>query len=393
MKKMRGYSVQQKTYTTKSGEKAKTSNYHCFFRDHKGSQRSMSIGSKALAHRFGSQIVFLVESRRWNERPNILTVTWLRGLPSDILAKLDKMDLLTNSGIDYRPLTTALEDYNEQRTIRGVSAKGISEATMMVEDAIDFMGVEFFAEITYDKVRAWVDNLATAKDGTTRSPNTITKYLTSLRLFGDYMSPGHNPVSSVPAPPQVPSQGRRALRDDEIRDLFAFLRASDTPHHSKRLTIYRTALVTGLRLSELRKLKRRDLDHSRAMLKVPSGITKNKKSARIPIPSSLVSALLVEADRSVDGTLLSIGKTFSAAKVLRQDLLDAGVDLHGIKGEGVCFHSLRYSFVTYINSTHLPEAVRLQMARHAKVATNMNYTDFAPEIMQEAWEKMSEVGI
>jgi integrase len=82
------------------------------------------------------------------------------------------------------------------------------------------------------------------------------------------------------------------LTADEIARLFSVAPAW-------RQLAYAVAIATGLRLSELRRIDRADLDTENSRLRLRWRQTKNRKDAYCYLPSTLIAALAEFADSGV----------------------------------------------------------------------------------------------
>ena len=105
------YQARKKMYRRADGSHALTSKYYCFFRDHNGRQRSISVGDLATTRKFGERIVHLVQAVRFNEQVSPQIANWLRGLAKPVLNKLNDMGLLKNSGVSHKGLEESVEEY------------------------------------------------------------------------------------------------------------------------------------------------------------------------------------------------------------------------------------------------------------------------------------------
>jgi integrase len=171
---------------------------------------------------------------------------------------------------------------------------------------------------------------------------------------------------------------RRALTYAEIRRLLA----ACTPLH--RL-LYESALLTGLRVSELRQLSLDHLDLATCGVRLDASWTKNRQADVQPIPDELLAALYASGR---DGSALAqyglsrsrishparplLFVPHSAVRLLDADLRRA--EIAKVTTEGVMdFHALRTTFITVLiaDGATYPEVQAL--ARHKAVETTLRH--------------------
>ena len=171
---------------------------------------------------------------------------------------------------------------------------------------------------------------------------------------------------------------RRALTYAEIRRLLAV----STPLH--RL-LYESALLTGLRVSELRELSLDHLDFETCGVRLDAAWTKNRQAEVQPIPDELLAALYASGRAGSAAAQYGLSKSrvahparpllfvpHSAVRLLDADLRRASIAK--VTPEGVMdFHALRTTFITVLiaDGATYPEVQAL--ARHKAVETTLRH--------------------
>lgn len=163
---------------------------------------------------------------------------------------------------------------------------------------------------------------------------------TDLRIFKAFLNWAvafeyleSNPLHRVKALPELEDVDRRALADDEVQRLLV----------TRRGTIWRFLIATGLRKSEFIQLIRSDLDFHKLQLNIRRAITKRSRSRIIPLPQSLADRLSTEVNGAGpkepaflnsrherwkdNGALLSALYT----DLDRAEIEPDGVDLHALR--------------------------------------------------------------
>ena len=204
------------------------------------------------------------------------------------------------------------------------------------------------------------------------------------RTLGSYVKPliafckwciGHgylvaNPLENLAKIDQTAETERRAMTGDEIGKLF-----SVAP--GWRRLAYAVAIVTGLRLSELRRLDRIDLDIENSRLCLRWKLTKNRKPATQYLPAKLAAALAAFADSGAPKRLYERARTqralpespllFVPSHLLRRfdvDLERARIAKETPEGK-LDFHALRATGITLCAEAGANVKELQAMARHA----------------------------
>ena len=170
------------------------------------------------------------------------------------------------------------------------------------------------------------------------SDRTVVTYHGALMQFGKWcVDNGHrdrNPMLGLKKPSR--QTGRVYVRGVLTKEQATILCSSPSIEEQRRL-VYKTALSTGLRIGELRKLRPDDLKMIKGQhcIHLKPKQVKNRFESVIPIPEELYEQLLGGLDmRGFD----------KAARTLRKDLLAAGLPLEDADGHPIDFHSLRATF-------------------------------------------------
>src|SRR5262249_34245922 len=171
----------------------------------------------------------------------------------------------------------------------------------------------------------------------------------------------------------APQTTRRALTVEEIRDLLSHCLPP-------RRLLYETAILTGLRVNELRQLTLDHVDFDQCGLLLAVAWTKNRQPGFQPLPGDLLERLYYFSSSGEPERLYMTGKTrmttpinallyvpHNVARMLADDLRRAGIPRQTTKGK-VDLHALRTTYINHIiaNGATVPEAQAL--ARHRTAA-------------------------
>ncbi len=162
---------------------------------------------------------------------------------------------------------------------------------------------------------------------------------------------------------------RRALSDEEAARLIsATMRGPERQGVSgrDRAVAYAVALRTGLRLSELRSLRRCDFDLSAATVRVRAAYSKHRREDLLPLHPDLLAMLREHlAGKLPEAPALRLPRR--PAEALREDAEAAGID-----PEGLDFHALRHAFITHLARSGVHPKVAQTLARHSTVTLTLD---------------------
>ena len=218
-----------------------------------------------------------------------------------------------------------------------------------------------------------------------KSGKTLTNYAETLRHFcGWCVTRGYldeNPLKALAAFDCTPRTNRRAITREELKRLFEI-----APEH--RRLLYCVALVSGLRVGELRALALEDLDTVNNGLRLHAEWTKNRKEGWQPLPASIVERLKAFAESGEPQALYHRFKVKqrptrevpenpllyvpnNPAGSLDCDLAAAGIPKATKEGK-IDFHALRVAFVSFVIEAGATVKEAQLLARHSAANLTMN---------------------
>jgi integrase len=123
-----------------------------------------------------------------------------------------------------------------------------------------------------------------------RAGKTIANYAKTLAALCDWcLQRGYladDPLKALAPFDTTPRTRRRAMTEEEITRLLGAVRVP------RRRLLLETALLSGLRVNELRNLTTNHLDRHQGGLNLDATWTKNRKSGFQPLPLSLAERRL-----------------------------------------------------------------------------------------------------
>ena len=284
-----------------------------------------------------------------------------------------------------RPIAEHLKEYIEATQTQS-SARHITQIRSAIESAIEACGWGSIAEISADRLQK---HFATRHRSEKIGPSTLNHHRTYLRSFTAWLT-RHGRLTSDPllAFPRYDAAAdvrrvRRAFTDAEFNALLA---AAD---ESRRM-LYLLMVWTGLRVGEVRSLKRDSFDweHPRGPLVIiEAGYSKRRRREEQPIPTVIARRLRPWIE-SRPGRGLIWTLPHDPAAMLRRDLAAAKVEHEDEQGRTLDMHSLRHTFVTRLANSGLPVKQAQTLARHSTVTLTMDtYAHVEPEAARAALER------
>lgn len=204
----------------------------------------------------------------------------------------------------------------------------------------------------------------------TPSVRTMNYEMTTLRKLLDFIDPDNNPAREIRNDnPKKTEKQRKPLNPKEISILFERLEEKGSLLYGRVLPLANIALWTGVRPSELIRLKTTDIDLHNEKLYIAPGKTKMERYIDIAPP--LIPYLKELMDATEKGGLLTGKKLYkdSFATVLTDTMKEVGL-------VGKTAYSLRHTFVTFLLKNTMHIIYVMEQAGHTDIRTTQRYLHF-----------------
>jgi integrase len=144
----------------------------------------------------------------------------------------------------------------------------------------------------------------------------------------------------------------------------------------ERALIYKTAILTGLRLTELRTLRVGDLSFGDVpFLVLRASNEKNRKGSTVPLRSDL-AAELQEWTSGKQTDELALNVPTGLLRILKRDLKSVDIPKIDEPKRRVHIHALRHSTGTHLSAANVSPRTAQAVMRHSDIKLTMNvYTD------------------
>ncbi|WP_231691244.1 site-specific integrase [Aureliella helgolandensis] len=145
---------------------------------------------------------------------------------------------------------------------------------------------------------------------------------------------------------------------------------------NERALIYKVAVLTGLRLNELRTLTVGDLSFGDVpFVRLRSTNEKNRRGSTLPLRSDL-AAELFQWTKDKDHSSRAFCVPAGLLRIMNRDLEAANIPKKDADGCVVHVHALRHSFASHLSIAGVAPRTAQAAMRHSNISLTMNvYTD------------------
>jgi integrase len=377
--------VRKRTYKNKlTGERETCCRWQVVFRDHLHQRVSIpAFADKKASEEFGRRIERLVSGRIAGTPLDTELTIWLDSLPGSILARLGKIGLVDSVHLARaKPLSVHVADWRASLAAKAVSKKEIRQKTSRVDRIISGCDFRIFTDITATKVANYL--AALRNDGAGISRQTSNHTLGAIKQFTKWMlregRASQNLLEFMSGQNVRVDRRRvrRALTPDECRRLLST--TAEGPRRRsmsgpERSILYRLALETGLRASELKSLKRADfdLDAKHPTVTIRAAYSKNSREDTLPLkPQTAMMLMRSLFNKLPQAKALGIPESSRTARMLRLDLADAGIPYRDDAGHVADFHALRHTFISSLAASGVNPKTAQTLARHSDIRLTLD---------------------
>jgi len=375
--------VKRETYRDKNGKKKRLQHYTINFTDNRQIRRRLAaFSNKQASERAAEKIGDLLSAGGILSRD---LQDWIESIPEKMRKKLtsfgliDDQKMLAHLG---KPLTEHLHEFCEGLAADKRKKSYIKQTKANIERILSSCRFKVWSDIDGNKVKTF---LAKSRSPDGYGDATYNAYLRSFKMFCSWLVredrvAGSDPMKNHPLIRQTEfRKRRRALTVDEAHRLLdateaAVKRFNMTGH--ERTLVYRLALETGLRASEIKSLSvlSFDFEAEYKTVHVKPSDTKGKRPADLILMDETAEALkeFFSGKKPTDKAF-AMPHTANTAAMLKADLKEAGIEYTDSSGRDCDFHSLRHTFITNLALAGVHPAVVQKLARHSSIELTMKY--------------------
>ena len=299
---------------------------------------------------------------------------------AQLAAKLERETDQARAGIidkykkhRLRPLSEHIEDF---RRSLGDTTKHARQTENVVKRV--FTACKF-CKWTDISASRFLNHLQNLKNNSDISQRTFNFYLKAGKQFCRWMvqdqRANDSPLEHLKCETVTKQRrNRRALEPDEIRRLLEATQAAPERFGmsgKQRAMLYRLAVETGLRASELRSLTVSSFDFGNCTVTIEAAYSKHRRRDQLPLRPSTSD----ELRGFLSGKMPNV-RVFNmpekTAKMLRADLADAGIPYVDDSGRYADFHSLRHSTGSLLAASGVHPKVAQSIMRHSDINLTMS---------------------
>ena len=406
-------------YRDRDGQKRKSQKWYLDFAGHNGIRhRIPAFENKRQSEALGRNIEALISCKIAGQRPDTELQRWIEVLPDRVIKKFVSWGLLDNQRAEGgKPLTKHFEDWKNSLIASGCTEGHIKAICPRVEKIIRECSFKTISDISPVKVENYLSRLrdkgevitlkqidretGKPKVKTTRiSKATYNYFVRAIRQFCKWLvdvgkidkSPAHA-LKKNTVTDEDKERPARTLTIEEVRNLIQTTsRAEDYRGipGMERALIYLLANETGLRANEVRKLKVSDFDFKAVTLKVRAEVSKNRKSALLPLRANTAAIAQSHVNHK-----LPTSKAFNVPAqphlMIKADLERAGIPYKTEEGTAH-FHAQRHNFATALSIAAKTTKTAQSLMRHSDPRLTLNvYTHGVAEHERSAVEALPDL--
>ena len=382
--------------TTAAGRPWTSRAWYGELRDQHGHLRRLALFTdRSVSWAFLERCQSLIDCRRAGVEPTPSLQTWLSGLPSASIAKLVQFGFLapTRLGQD-RTLPQQRTDYLDALRSRGRDPRHVAIVDSILKALVQGTGVARLEELTVDRIYRYLADRR-RHGAHPISATTCNHYIKTVRAWFRWMVQDQR----IPADPlrglvrldaaHDRHRLRRALSAEELEHLCTTTTGAARRWNmtgADRALLYRFAALTGLRSGAIRSLRRASLDLKGEPPTVEA--YSKRKRHRLPLRTDLLPALReLLGRRGPTEPLFTMPARANVARMLREDLAEAGIPLRDTSGRVVDFHALRRTFATQLYQAGVRPQLAQRLLGHSTVDLTTNlYTDIGMSDQVQAIE-------
>jgi integrase len=303
------------------------------------------------------------------------------------------------------PIETLLKSYADSLGASGKSLQHIDRTSQLIRSAAAHNGWKKLGDVDANGLNRYSQHLL--KDQR-QAARTVASVITAVRSFCRWCVRNGALAADPTATVQKPSAKtdrriqRRMILPAEwawIKKALASSGKKNGQEARERLLMYRLAMETGLRSSELRSLKRSSLQFgSEPHVLVPASVTKNSKDAKQYLSDQIAADLQAFVARKPAGAhVFNVSSRTELARTLRSDIAEARAlwsnsaegqnhqDSDFLKspnsqGEVIDFHALRHTCGAWLVMQGVTLAEVREIMRHSTITLTVDcYGHIAPD--------------
>lgn len=372
--------------------------YHIEFNDTRGQQRRLlGFKDKTATKELAAKIERAVAIRQGGGVLGGDMLQWLEGLRPDVRDKLAEWGVIDpQRAAAGKGILEHVKEWTEVLAAKGNTERHVTKYRAKVSRLIIENNWKNLTDISAVVAQRWLGALRDSGS----AANTLNDYVRAMKSCCKWLvmvkRMAENPLAHITT---FNARGDRRLERRGLtpREIVILLTATEAgkQHHGmtgrQRTLLYRLAIETGLRWSELRSLTKAsfDLDGEYPNVTIKPEDEKAGRGATLNLRAELTEALkeyLTFQPSDARAFPMWIDK---GADMIRRDMEAAGLSVKDEHGKVIDFHALRHTLGSLLAAAGIHPKVAQEIMRHSTIDLTMNmYTHTLLESRKEALDKL-----
>lgn len=369
--------IRKEGYTYK-GQLRHTAKWYVNLTDHAGQFHAIpGFRDKEATVQLGLIIQKLDITAEAKSPPDALLMKSVKALPEKTRQRLAQKGFIPKTSVTaLKPLPEYIGKWVKYMKDTQVCEAHYKQNEARVKRILSECDIKHLPDLERSKIQGWAASFL--ESGSAGA--TMANYIRAIRAFANWLVAEGiietSPLKHMKVTTRIPTvekRPRRALWPEQCRELLkaavASLETVNGMTGPDRALLYRVALETGLRWSELRSLRVEsfDLDSDIPTVTVEASASKNRKESVLPLRRALVEILRkkFKGRKASDKAFIGM-KAVRGAKMLRHDLENAGIPYETPEGTAD-FHALRHSYISTLTRSGVHPKMAQTLARHSTV--------------------------
>lgn len=382
----------------------------------RGAPRRLALFTdKGASEQFQRRLERLVDLREAGDTCDAQLVRWIEAMPEKLRERLGALGLLDERRLAASvALSQLVDEFEASLLASGNTSHHARKTARAVRRVFDGCGFAQWSDVSPLPVERFLQRqrasgAVTDEQGGSGEARGIghrqSNYLLgATKAFANWMvdhgRATENPLRVLKAlnPSVDRRRERRALSPQEATNLLSAVSLQpsvDGVDGVQRALVYRLALETGLRASEIASLRAASfqLEGPRPTVTLQAAYSKRRREDVLPLRLGIADVL----QRHLSGRepwrgAFDLPKHWRSAEMLAADLAAAGIAAVDDEGRCVDFHALRHTFITNLALAGVSPKVAQALARHSTITLTLDrYTHLRAEDERSAVDALPDL--
>lgn len=370
------------TFKDKDNSTKEVKKYWVETRDHIGKiRRFAGYTDEKQTEKLGEKIDKLVVFRMNNEPLNKELTEWVSHIDRKLRNRLVEVGILSAERANIgKPLIENIEDYQKSLEARNCTDKHVQTTISAVKRIVKECSFNYWPDITREKVENLLKKLRDDKENSI-SFRRSNGYLVSLKSFANWMietgRANQSPVQYIKRLniKEDPRHTRRAIETGELAKLLETTKTQPENYGmtgNERALLYRLAVETGLRSSELASLTVSSFNLKENTITLEAAYSKHRREDTIILHPDTANEFktFLEGKKS-NQKVFNMPVNYRVINMFKADLAAAGIAYKDESGRVFDFHALRGQCASLLAASGVHPKTAQELMRHSDINLTM----------------------